>query len=155
MAEWKQPPLIKICEALGTIADGRVHIEGEWAQVYSSSRGKLYVVKYDSHMNAIMANDNGSYWQGYLGYPSIAYLMLRGVVKYDERVAGALKGIKWKALNAQFRNDYEKAVAHILTQLPAGIDAKDVEREVQRLADVLAAMKLRKLSPRVKPPQGL
>ncbi len=33
--KWKHPPIIKIYEALGAVADGRVKISGDSAQVYS------------------------------------------------------------------------------------------------------------------------
>ena len=43
---WKMPPLIKIYEALGAIADGRVQLEGEeHATVLSSDRSKTYDVE--------------------------------------------------------------------------------------------------------------
>ena len=70
---WKNPPKIKVYEALGCIADNRIEVNENEAKVYSSSREKYYTVKYDR--NSIMSNDNGSYWVGYLGYPSIALLM--------------------------------------------------------------------------------
>lgn len=44
--KWKLPPKIKVYEALGCVVDGRVELVGEHeARVYSSSRGKSYVVK--------------------------------------------------------------------------------------------------------------
>jgi len=60
------PPLIKIYEALGAIADQRIElIQGLFveAKVYSSSREKYYTVTYDAANKAIMLNDNGSYWK--------------------------------------------------------------------------------------------
>jgi hypothetical protein len=36
--KWRHPPLIKIYEALGAIADGRVEVNGMTAKVYSSTR---------------------------------------------------------------------------------------------------------------------
>jgi hypothetical protein len=36
--KWQHPPIIKIYEALGAIADGRVEINGMTAKVYSSTR---------------------------------------------------------------------------------------------------------------------
>lgn len=61
--KWKHPPITKIYEALGSVADERIELVGSSAKVYSSSRNKFYVVSYEP--GAIMANDNGSYWQGY------------------------------------------------------------------------------------------
>lgn len=91
---WKIPPIEKIPEAMGCIADNRIEISGNEAKVYSSSRGKYYSVKYSPEENAIMANDNGSYWIGYCGYPSIAFLMLKGVIKYHPKIAEAFKDVK-------------------------------------------------------------
>jgi hypothetical protein len=78
--KWKTPPDTKIYEALGTVADGRVKVEGNTAKVFSSSGNKHYDVEYDPKASAIMANDNGSYWNGYLGYPAIAFLMATNVI---------------------------------------------------------------------------
>jgi len=72
MAIWKQPPIIKVYEALGSIADGRITVEGNTAKIYSSSGNKFYEVTYDPDTSSIMCNDNGSYWAGYLGYPAIS-----------------------------------------------------------------------------------
>jgi len=35
--KWKHPPIIKIYEALGSVADGRLKLDGNFAKVYSSS----------------------------------------------------------------------------------------------------------------------
>ena len=40
----KQPPVIKLNEALGSIADGQVERNGNTAKVWSNSRGKYYDV---------------------------------------------------------------------------------------------------------------
>jgi len=45
--KWKHPPIIKIYEALGSVADGRVEVSGNTAKVFSSSGNKFYVVSYD------------------------------------------------------------------------------------------------------------
>ena len=103
---WLMPPRIKILEALGTIADKRIEISGNRAKVTSSLHEKAYAVTFDGK-DSIMCNDNGSYYKGYLGYPSIAFLMLKGILPYDEKIAKALAGIKWKDLNEKFK-DYSK-----------------------------------------------
>lgn len=99
IAKWKLLPDIKLYEALGSIGDRRVDLVGHGARVYSSSRTKHYDVTYDVATGAIMANDNGSYWQGYLGYPGVAYLLLSGVIPYDVKLARQLKGFNWKSMN--------------------------------------------------------
>jgi hypothetical protein len=87
--KWKPAPLIKVYEALGSIGDGRFEVAGNTAKVYSSSGKKFYDVMYDPIKQAITANDNGSYWVGYLGYPSIVLLLALGVVTKAGRI---LKG---------------------------------------------------------------
>ena len=96
MIKWKLPPKIKIYEALGCLADGRLKEINSQIRVYSSSGNKYYNVTYDQSKQAIMANDNGSYWQGYLGYPAIAYLMSVEELPFDQKFAEGLKDIAWK-----------------------------------------------------------
>ncbi|MFA6602048.1 MAG: hypothetical protein WCT02_04295 [Candidatus Paceibacterota bacterium] len=71
--KWKLPPPVKIYEALGSVADGRLEMLGNSARVYSSSRNKFYEVIFDPETKSIMANDNGSFWQGYLGLSSYRF----------------------------------------------------------------------------------
>jgi len=113
--KWKHPSVIKIYEALGAVVDERVEISRNTARVYSSSRNKYYDVSYDPETNAIMANDNGSYWKGYLGYPSIAFLMKTKVLSYDPEIAEILKDIAWKDINQKFNNDFDKTRDFILS----------------------------------------
>ena len=70
------------------------------ANVYSSSGGKFYTVTWDGDKK-IMCNDNSSYYKGYIGYPAVAYLMYKGVISYDKKLADALAGIAWKDLNVK------------------------------------------------------
>ena len=175
---WKKPPIIKIYEALGALADGRIEkmkdgcnsgnlntgnqvVESsedncteEW-RVYSSSGNKFYVVRYDKQNNAIMSNDNGSYWQGYLGYPAIAVLLITGVIKYQPKFAEALKGIKWKDLNTKFKNDYNKTIqyCHQLIQ-KRGYDLEEFLKEIENINKQIQALKMKKLGKRLRPPQG-
>lgn len=154
--KWKLPPKIKIYEALGCVSDGRVELVNEnEARVYSSSRGKFYVVKYDAGSRAIMANDNGSYWQGYLGYPAIAFLMRIGAVSFDSRYAEALQGIAWKDINTKLKNDFEKTAEHVQGILSSnGISLEDFSGEVSLILSQIQALDLSFLGKKVKPPTG-
>lgn len=155
MTKWKIPPIIKVYEALGCIADDRVELDGNSAKVFSSSRGKFYTVTYDSERNAIMANDNGSYWQGYLGYPAIAFLMKKEVIAFDQKVASALAGIAWKDVNTKFKNDYTKTVAYLMEQAQQrGVTATEVETEGKRVLKAIAKLDVAELGQRIKPPSG-
>ena len=91
----------KVHEAFGAIADGRVRFDSDRAEVISSDRKKLYTVTWEG--NLYTSNDNGSYWQGYAGYPMIAVFMLQGRLPLDRHIAGYFKGINWPELNARYK----------------------------------------------------
>ncbi len=151
--QWTYPPIIKVYEALGAVADGRVEVSGNSAKVYSSSGNKFYTVEYDPSAMAIMVNDNGSFYKGYLGYPAIAFLLQIGELPYSPAVAEKLKGIAWKDINQQFKNDFDKTLAYIL-------DAKTPEdrvalaQEAERIDAQLRAHTYNHLGTKTKPPVG-
>lgn len=151
--KWKHPPVPKIYEALGTVADGRIELNGDTAKVFSSSGQKFYEVQYDPAENAIMANDNASYWQGYLGYPAIAMLFKLGVLEYKAELAGLLKGIAWKDLNQKFKNNFEKTVAHIEESM-SDEDREKLHAYISQIDKDIKKLKLSLLGPKVKPPTG-
>ncbi len=154
--KWKQPPLNKVYEALGAIGDGRIEVTGDSAKVYSSSLNKYYDVIYDAEQNAISSNDNGSHWQGYLGYPSIAFLLAKGLIKYDAKLAGYLTGFAWKDINQQFKNDFNKTDAYIDEQVVSKyqIDLDDFHHQLQDILDQAMKHELNRLSGAKKPPAG-
>jgi hypothetical protein len=73
------PPKLKVYEALGALADGRVEVEGiftyEGRCFSASTSGRSYTISYNPDTNIIISNDSGSLNQGYLGYPVIAFLL--------------------------------------------------------------------------------
>jgi len=157
---WKNPPKIKIYEALGALADGRLREEEnergekEW-RVYSSSGNKFYLIKYDAKKNAIMTNDNGSYWQGYLGYPAIAFLMSIGKIKFQQKFSRALKNIKWKDLNTEFKNNYDKTIEYCHKLLSEReYNLKEFLKEIENIEKQIRNLKIKKLNPKIKPPKG-
>ncbi len=162
---WKQPPLIKIFEALGTLGDKdrikpcapsekRSKSELCW-RVYSSERNKFYLVRANKDFNALTANDNGSYWQGYLGYPMIAVLLQEGLVKFNHRLADDLRGIPWKKINTRFKNNYEKTIEYCLNLLERkGWQKKEVLKEINKIRGQLNNLKIKKLGPRIPPPRA-
>ena len=152
MQQWKIPPVIKVYEALGAIADGRVKMtDKNHATVASSEGTKVYDVFWDSRKKAIMANDNGSYWVGYLEYPSIAFLMMLGVLPYDEKGALILKEIPWKAMNKKHKNDFEKTMEEIFSSM-----LPEQQRLVENFGNTvlreIESLLLVKLGKRKKPP---
>lgn len=152
---WKIPQEIKIYEALGTIADKRIEINKNTAKVYSSSRNKYYEIIYDKNNNAIMSNDNASYFNQTLGYPSIAYLMKIKELNFNGEYSNALKGIMWKDLNQKYNNNFEKTKNHIDTLLKEkGINLDKFQTHIQEVLNQIKSKKLKLLGEKQTPPKG-
>jgi hypothetical protein len=154
MEPWKPPPRAKVFEAFTAVADGRVRLAGPGSATVTSSRGdKTYDVGWSDDGAVVTSNDNASYWQGYLGYPILAVLLVRGVLRADAAAVGAMAGVPWHDLTTRFRRDYEAAVAHALGELAArGGDPALVEREVAAVLDQVAALDLRRTGRGRRPP---
>ena len=153
--KWKIPPKIKIYEALGCIADERIELSGSEAKVYSSSKNKFYTITYDKDKNAIMSNDNASYWKGELGYPSIAFLMIKEITPYNNNFAEILKDITWKDINQKFNNNYEKTlneVKEIVTK--RGFSFEELEKEIEKIHTQIIFLGINLLGEKTKPPEG-
>jgi hypothetical protein len=157
MAEaWKMPPPIKVYEALGAIGDGRVRLEDEHRALVTSSEGdKTYEVEISDDGREISSNDNASYWQGYLGYPAIAVLLMRGLYRAPANVIDALAGIPWKEINRRFKNDYDRTLVEVNRIIEeSGHDPDAIASEVDSIID-----SIRKLAPmrgkRRRPPSEL
>lgn len=147
--------MIKVYEALGSVADGRVEVSGDTAKVYSSSRNKYYDVAYDPASGAIMANDNSSFWQGNLGYTSIAFLLKIGVLKYDPKYGDALKGIAWKDINTKFKNNFDKTQKYCDELISEkGINLDEFQAYTKSVMDEIIRLDLKLLGKKVKPPEG-
>jgi hypothetical protein len=155
MGHWLTPPLIKVYEALGCLADGRLEVDGNSAKCFSSSRGKFYTVSYDPATKAIMANDNGSYWKGYLGYPEIAFLMQCGELPYEKKFADALTGIAWKDINTKFKNDFSKTEKFV-EELAAerGIEQTGLREFAESVLEQINTANFAHFGPKTKPPSG-
>ncbi len=98
------PPKIKVLEAAGTVADGRItFIDERNAVVVSSDGSRRYSVYVDLTRREACSTDNGTVYRGYVGYPIIAVLMIKGALTYDSRIGNALKGIPWKAMNERYK----------------------------------------------------
>lgn len=151
--KWSHPPIIKIYEALGAVADERVHISGASAKVYSSSGNKFYTIDFSPTEKAIMVNDNGSFYKGYLGYPAIAFLMLFGEIAYSPKVAEYLKDIPWKDINQKFRNDFDKTLEFILKDMTE-TQRVEIADEVQTIDTQLSNQPYCLLGEKIAPPKG-
>ena len=154
MAPWKLPPRAKVFEAFTAVADGRVRIIGPGSATVASSGGdKTYDVEWSDDGRTVSANDNASYWQGYLGYPILAVLLARGELHAGEDAVAALAGVPWHDLNQRYKRDYDAAVAHVLGELPGG-DAAAVERRGRPRAGGTRGARPAARRPRPPPPAG-
>jgi hypothetical protein len=143
-----------VFEAFSAVADGRVRLAGPGSATVTSSGGdRVYDVSWSEDGRTISSNDNASYWQGYLGYPALAVLLERGELRAGEDVVRALAGVPWHDLNAQFRRDYDAAVAHVLSALPDGApSAEIIERSVDDVLEQFAALDLQRAGRGRRPP---
>lgn len=154
---WKMPPIAKVYEAIGAIGDGRVRIEDARRALVTSSEGtKTYEVEISDDGREISSNDNASYWQGYLGYPAIAVMIARGLIRRpDETVVHALAGVRWKELNTRYRNDYDRTIEDVLAQAGArGNDADTIRAAVAAVLDEVRALAPRQ-GARKRPPRAV
>jgi len=100
-----------------------------------------------------MANDNGSYWKGYLGYPSIAFLFKIGLLEFRPNLANLLKGIHWKDINQKFKNDFGKTLTYIETFLDPKYK-KSLADYVKIVDEKISALDLGLLGTKTTPPEG-
>lgn len=153
--KWRIPPDIKVYEALGCLADGRLREEKGEIRVYSSSGNKFYIVSYDAKQNAIMTNDNGTYWKGYMGYPAIAFLMSIGKIQFQEKHSVALKDIPWKDVNTKNKNDFEKTKKDVhKIVVERGFDLNEFKSDVKNIMQQIVDLGMEKLGKRMRPPNG-
>lgn len=134
----KMPPRIKVLEALGSIADGRIRIRPDGtAEVVSSDGTRKYEVWVSSDGREACSTDNGTVYRGYVGYPIIAVMMLKGILPYRKDLAEALRGIRWKALNEKYKRYWivEKIAKGIASK--RGISSEDIDKFVEEALEAL------------------
>ena len=152
--EWKIPPISKVYEALSSIGDNHVEFVAENKALVTSSEGdKKYNVIFDLTKNRITSDDNGSKWQGYLGYPSIAVLMLKGKLPFNQDFSQALRGIKWHSLNEKFKRNYDLAIEEAKgIAAERGGDIKALEGFVDKVMEEIKEKRFEKpfYSPKAK-----
>ena len=81
----KLPPKEKIPEAYTAIEDKRIKLLKNHAIVQSSNKEKEYFIQWQG--NVYYSNDAATYWQGYLGYPIIAVLMLQQKLTWKKEIS--------------------------------------------------------------------
>lgn len=124
----KIPKAAKVYEAYSAIADKRITMYQGWAEVISSDLSKKYEIVWDQDTYA--SSDNASYWQKTLGYPVLAVLMLQGRISYDAKIADQFKGIRWKQINKEYKNDYDKAAEAVLSKMTNAVIVKQSAQDV-------------------------
>lgn len=136
------PPRIKILEALGAIADGRVRKVDEHYEVISSEGDRSYTVKINNY--EVFSDDNGTKFRNYIGYPIIAVLMIEGKLQFDKNISNALKGISWRKLNETYKSYHvvEKIVKNICKE--KGIKEEDINRFIEEVLNELRSYPLYK-----------
>jgi hypothetical protein len=142
--KWKLPPGEKIYEALSVLADNRYEMKADGKAVVTSSAGdKHYTVSWAEAIDHIKinSNDNASRWQGYMGYPIIALLMITRKIQYDPSILPHFKGIEWNRLNKAYKNDYAKVVELLLNQLDDSVVHK-IKSEVDHIFEQLSRLTL-------------
>jgi hypothetical protein len=139
LKHYKTPPIMKVYEALGTIADGRIIVDGNEAKVISSQKTKTYKVIYNPDLNTIVASDSGTFWQRYVSYPSISLLLEKGIIKYDKSVEAELKGFVWKDIADKYKHDYAAMEEFILGKVK---NPKKVQAECQRILTEIVKLNL-------------
>jgi len=143
MIKLKIPPRIKVLEALGSIADRRIIVLDEKrAKVISSEKDREYFVYLDLEKNVAFSNDNGTKLKGYIGYPIIAFLMIKRVLPFDEKIANALSQIPWKKLNEKYKNYsiVEKIVKDISKK--RGIEINLLEKFIEEVMKKISKLSL-------------
>jgi len=138
------PPRIKVLEALGAIADERIKLlSDKKARVVSSDGSREYSVHVDLEKGVAYSSDNGTRLRGYVGYPIIAFLMLRGILPYDPDIAKAMKGVPWRMLNERYKrySIVESIVKERAKKM--GIDPSYVDGFVDRVMEELRRIRLR------------
>ena len=137
------PPKIKILEALSAIVDGRVSVEGGRAVVVSSDGSRRYRVYVDVERGLAYSDDNGTLRRGYIGYPIIAVLMVKGYLEVDWDLARALRGVPWRKLNEEMKS-YDRVMAEVRRIVAErGVDPSRIDGYVARAYNQLSKIRLR------------
>lgn len=141
------PPRIKVLEAAGAVAGGRVKIISEnEAEVRASEGDRVYRVFTDIKSGLVSSNDNGTTYRNYVGYPIIAFMMIRGVLPYDSEIGETLKDVRWRSLNEQYRS-YRIVESIIKNKLrERGISEKRVDEFIKDVFEKLSGYSFRKMA---------
>lgn len=137
------PPKIKILEAAGSIADGRVKIlEDKGSKVKAVVESSMGDRSYNVTLEIVnpkvfiaSSDDNGTRFRGYIGYPIVSVMMVKGVIPRNQEVEESLKGIPWRVLNERLKS-YER----VLEEITRSIEAKGGERLVVKVREFMESV---------------
>ena len=154
----KQPShILKIYEALWCVGDSRLQLVPSQdgiiaAQVISSDKTKTYTVSYRQSDQSIMANDNSSYRNDEVWYPSLALLLFLDVLDYQSEYWEALSGIVWKTINMENHNDRTLTQEQVDTKLNLqGIDIDSLHSYCENIMNKIISLHLNYLGEKIKP----
>lgn len=137
----KLPPIEKLYEAYSALADNRIVLSETSAEVTSSDSSKQYKVKWND--TTYCSTDNGTYWQGYAGYPVIAVLILQSKIDVDKSIIEYFAGINWNSLNKKHKRDYRAALLEAFAEKQiAKDDIERIETITQKAYEQLKALDL-------------
>ncbi|MCE4624395.1 MAG: hypothetical protein F7C35_00835 [Desulfurococcales archaeon] len=136
----RMPPRIKVLEAAGAIADGRVIIEESntriRATVVGSDGTRKYRVVVERSGNReirVYSTDNGTRFRGYIGYPIIAVMMVSGLLPRNKKIEEAFKDIEWRRLNETYKK-YATVMEIVLRRAETrGVTRAEVEKYINRV----------------------
>ena len=156
----KQPShILKIYEALWCIWDSRLQLVPSEdgiisAQVVSSDRSKTYIVSYRQSDQSIMANDNSSYRNNEVWYPSLALLLFLDVLDYQSEYWEALSGIVWKIINMENHNNRTLTQEQVDEKLNLqGIDVDSLHSYCENIMNKIISLHLNYFGKKIKPAQ--
>ena len=137
----KLPPIEKIYEAYSALADRRICIKENTADVVSSDGSKSYQVEWND--NTYASTDNGTYWQGYTGYPVIGVLILQSKLKVDKDIFHYFSNVNWNSLNKKHKRDYRAALLEVFAEKQLSQNQIDaIEEKTQQVFEQLKTLDL-------------
>ncbi len=139
----KMPPKEKILEAYSAIADKRIEMNENSAEVHSSDASKTYLVEWDG--DTFASSDPATYWQSYPGYPVLAVLLKQGRLPLDEELIQPMAGIPWKKLNDAHKRDYAAAAEEAMKDIENKEAVLKLAEEGNRALETLNLTLKRKL----------
>ncbi|MEM0001346.1 MAG: hypothetical protein QXS24_06180 [Desulfurococcaceae archaeon] len=141
-----KPPRIKVLEAIGAVGDERISILSDIEASVVSSMGdkeyKVVVINEGNQVFRVYSNDNGTIYRGYVGYPILAFMMVKDILPVDGEVLKAMTNIPWKELNERYQK-YSIVENIVLTRAEKmGVSRQIIDDYVNLVFKKLGLMKI-------------